>query len=309
MLTRWLIAMAMAMVLPAFVAARPAHAADSSGCPPGTTPVTAGGGVICVTVTDPGSPGQPSAPGGGSQTQAGCYRSDGTKVSCRTSDGYWWSAYQCYAAPSDAPPGTPPWRGHTDGSVWDCTSCDTASSATCTVQVIWVAPGDDPGPPTPAQLAATAIGLVRLAKADVHIAPQPPAPAYVGVENWLWIPRVQWATLSRSVTAGPTTVRVTAAPSRVAWDVGPATVTCAGPGEVWARGMSDAATTDCGYTYTTDSSSQRGGAFAISAVIEYHVTWTCSGTCSTAGGDLGLVDGPAGVGRLRVLQRQTVVVR
>jgi hypothetical protein len=177
------------------------------------------------------------------------------------------------------------------------------------VNVIWVAPGHQPGPPSPAQLAATAIGMLRLAKAEVHTAPAAPAPTYVGVQNWLWIPQAQWTTLSKSVTAGPTTVTVTAEPEEVSWDVGPTTITCNGTGQPWTRGMTDAATTDCGYTYTQDSASQKDGTFPITAVIKYHVAWTCAGPCSTAGGDLGLVDAPVGTSALRVLQRQTVVVR
>jgi hypothetical protein len=72
--------------------------------------------------------------------------------------------------------------------------------------------------------------------------------------------------------------------------------------------MSDVATTTCGYTYETTSTDQPDGRFAISATIRYQVTWTCTGACPTASGDLGLVDAPAGSSTLRVLQRQTVVV-
>jgi hypothetical protein len=177
------------------------------------------------------------------------------------------------------------------------------------VHVVWVAPGDEPGPPTPAQLAATAIGQMALARADVHTAPAAPAASYVGVENWLWLPATQWSTLTKSVSAGATTVTVTAAPSEVFWDVGPATISCVGPGRAWAAAMSETEATTCGYTYTQDSTSEEDGRFTISAVIRYHVTWVCSGTCSTAGDDLGLVDAPAGTGTLRVLQRQTVVTQ
>lgn len=73
--------------------------------------------------------------------------------------------------------------------------------------------------------------------------------------------------------------------------------------------MTDAASTDCGYTYTVTSDSQPGQVFAVSGRIAYQVDWTCAGACTSHAGTLGLVNGPAGVGRLRVLQRQTVVVR
>ena len=313
MLTRAIGTLVAALELPVVIAMPRAAADGDSPCPAGTEPVSVGSGVICVVVTDPGQPGQPGEPGepgGGGQAPAGCYKNDGTQVPCQTNDGYWWPGYQCYAAPYDAPPGSPAWQGHTDGSLWQCTRCDTAGSAgSCNVQIVWVAPGDEPGPPTPEQLAATALGLMPLAQAEVHTAPAAPAPTYVGVENWLWIPDAQWRTLARSVTAGATTVTVTAAPSETVWDLGPSSITCYGPGRPWEQGMSDAVTTSCGYVYETTSVDQPEGRFGVSATIRYQVTWTCTGACPTTGGDLGLVDAAAGSGTLRVLQRQTVVIR
>ena len=308
MLSRALGIMMAAIVLP-FLVVIPWAAAGSS-CPQGTSPVSVSSGMICVVVTDPGQPGHVGDPGVNSQVSAGCYKSGGTKVPCQTEDGYWWSAYQCYAAPYDAPAGDPAWQGNTGGSLWQCTGC-TAGGApqTCHVQIVWTAPGQEPGPPTPEQLAATALGSLPLAKADVRTAPEPPAPTYVGVENWLWVPGAQWTTLSKSVSAGATTVTVTATPSRTVWDLGPASTTCYGPGNGWAQGMTDAATTPCSYTYKETSDHQPNGRFAITATIRYHVTWRCSGTCPTTGGDLGLVDAPPGTGELTVLQRQAVVIQ
>ena len=313
MLRRALGTLVVALALPLVVVAPRAGADGDPECPPGTNPVSVGSGVICVVVTDPGdpgNPGDPGDPGDGGQAPVGCYKSDGTEVPCQTDDGYWWPAHQCYAAPYDAPPGSPAWQGHTDGSLWQCTICQTAgTSTTCNVQIIWTAPGQEPGPPTPEQLAAVALGMLPLAKANVRTAPEAPDATYIGVENWLWIPDSQWATLRKSVTAGATTVTVSAAPAHVAWNLGPKTVTCYGPGQVWVEGMTDAASTNCGFTYKESSDHEPDGRFPITATIRYRVTWHCTGTCPTAGGDLGLVDAPAGAGTMTVLQRQTVVVQ
>ena len=103
------------------------------------------------------------------------------------------------------------------------------------------------------QLASTALGLIPLAQADVHTAPAAPAATYVGVENWLWVPTGQWRTLTKSVNAGATTVTVTAAPSQIVWNLGPSSITCYDPGKPWVQGMTDVATTTCGYTYETTS--------------------------------------------------------
>jgi len=311
MLIRWLIAALIATSLPLTLASR--ASADDHTCPVGTQPVFTLGGTICATANDPGapsSPGTPHDPESGSTHPAGCFRNDGTEVPCKTSDGTWWPGHQCYATPSNAPPGDPAWQGHTNGTVWNCSSCvDAANSSTCHVQVVWLPPGVQPGPPTPGELAAFAVGGLTLAKAKVHTAPAAPDHTYIGVENWLWVPVAQWATLSRRVTAGATTVTVTAAPSQVVWDMGTSSETCYSAGSPWHRGMTDSATTSCGYTYGHASESQPHGVYAITATIRYQVDWTCRGTCTTAAGSLGLVDAPAGAGTMRVLQRQTVVIR
>ena len=313
MLRRALGTLAVALALPLIVVVPGALADEDSPCPPGTNPVSVGSGTICVVVTDPGDPGEPGDPGDpgdDGQVPVGCYKSDGTEVPCQTGDGYWWSGYQCYAAPYDAPPGTPAWQGHTDGSLWQCTSCMTAgTSSTCNVQIIWTAPGEEPGPPTPEELATVALGQLPLAKAKVRTAPEAPAATYIGVENWLWIPENQWATLRKSVTAATTTVTVTAAPAEVTWALGSETTTCHGPGQAWVTGMTDAASTACSYTFKESSFDEPAGSFAITATIRYHVTWACSGTCPSADGDLSLVEAPVGASSMRVLQRQTVVVQ
>lgn len=312
MLTRALGPVVTMIVVSLIVAAPRADADGGPACPPGSQPVQVAGGVVCVVVTNPGQPADPGDPGEGSggDGPGGCFKADGTEVPCKTDDGYWWSAYQCYAAPYDAPPDDPAWQGHTDGSLWTCSSCESADGAAgCHTQILWTPPGDEPGPPTPGQLATYTVGLMHLAQADVHLAPAPPEPGYVGVENWLWIPEGQWEVLTKSVAAGPTTVTVTAKPVQVAWNLGPATITCDGPGRPWVVGMTSAATTTCGYTYDHDSSSQPDGYYPISATIRYAVTWACAGTCSDAGGDLGVVNAPAGTSVLRILQRQTVVVQ
>ena len=313
--------MAVAAFLLPLVVAAPRAVADNPGCPSGTQPVSIGSGVICLAAVDPGSPGdtgdegQPGDQGfpsdeGAEQSSAGCHKADGTAVPCQTSDGYWWSGSGCYAAPFDAPAGSPAWQGHTDGSLWQCTACEAAgNSNTCNVQTLWTAPGAAPAPPTPEELAATAFDQLQLERADIHTAPQAPAPTYVGVATWLWIPRAQWSTLTKSVTAGSTTVTVSAVPQQVLWDLGPASQTCKSPGRVWVAGMTDAATTTCSHVYRTTSADAAGGAFAVRATIRYQVTWACTGTCPTSSGDLGIVDAPVGSGSMRVLQRQTVVIR
>jgi len=282
-------------------------------CPPGSVPSPDPElGVICIPASDPGDPGSPpdpapENPGGGGPTT--CHKASGEEVPCSNADGVWWPEQECYARQLDLPMTHPAWRGHTDGTLWLCTvntGPNTGSS-----QYIWLPPGAGvPGAaPDPGELAKTAMGQLRLETAQVHTAPQHPARTIVRVENWMWVPESQWATLTKTVTAGGTSVTVTAEPERILWDMGPETKTCYAPGREWRDGMTDAAKTNCGYAYEVTSHFEPGGVFELSATIQYRVDWVCSGACTSGSGSLGLVDAPAGTGTLRVLQRQTVVVR
>ncbi len=280
--------------------------AFAGACPPGQTPAPApGGGVICIVVTEPGLPGDPGDDGRSTPGPSTCHRSNGAPVDCVTKWGFWDDVHQCWIHQVDVPRDNPVWRGHADGSIWMCALLVDSDP----VVMFWLPPGAEPGLADPGVLAQQAMGLLPLQTANVHTAPKHPAHTYVGVENWLWVPDSQWTTLTKTVTAGGTSVTVTARPDRVVWDIGPATKTCYVPGRAWHSGMTDAATTTCGYTYEVTSRSASNGAFALSATIQYQVDWVCVGACTSGSGSLGLVDAPAGVGRMQVLQRQTVVVQ
>ena len=217
------------------------------------------------------------------------------------------ASHQCYAHPITVPPNYPAWEGHTDGEVWFCAF---AFGGPTTGDFFWVPPGGPlAAPPDPADLARDALGTLQLAMAELQLAPTPPDPAVVGIENWLWLPAAQWQTLRKTVAVGGTSVSVAAVPEQVRWEMGPDATTCYEAGRPWTNGLGDGAVTGCGYTYDRTSQGQPGGEFAVAATIRYAVTWTCAGACTTDSGSLGLVDGPTGTGSLRVVQRQTVVVQ
>jgi hypothetical protein len=284
--------------------------AGPGGCQGAITAVHIRGANVCVSVHSPGTPGHPSTTAQSSPSSSGCFRSGGQSVPCRTSLGSWWPGAQCYASPATAPSGSPQWQGHTTGALWDCTSCAAASRATnCHVHVIWLAPGRSPGPPDPGQVAQLVVRHLWLPAADVHTAPRAPHHTFVGVRNWLWVPRAQWIALTKTARLRGTSVTVTARPHDVVWSLGPTNVWCSGPGRVWRVSMTDEARTGCGYTYRVTSETARGHRFRVSGRIRYRVDWTCRGTCSRNSGSLGVVAGPAGRTSLQVLQRQTVVVR
>jgi hypothetical protein len=158
-------------------------------------------------------------------------------------------------------------------------------------------------------LARRALERMALTVPEVHLAPAPPAKTYVGLETWLWLPAQQWATLRESVTAGATTVMVTAEPRRVVWDMGAGSTVCYDAGRVWVVGqMSETSTTSCQYTYDRVSDFQPGQRFEVAATIIFRADWTCSGDCLADSGSLGEVEGLPGTSAIRVSERQSVNV-
>ncbi|MGH9089941.1 MAG: hypothetical protein ACRDZR_00950 [Acidimicrobiales bacterium] len=80
-------------------------------------------------------------------------------------------------------------------------------------------------------------------------------------------------------------------------------VTCDGPGTPYDPSAPDA-TTDCSYTWTQPSAGQPGGAYQVTATVDYGVTWGATG--AAGGGDLGQAPGPAGRVAVRVAQSEAL---
>lgn len=285
--------------------------ADHCGDGEVETTVKGGLGHVCVVVTQPGQPGgtptgEEHPPGGG---PAECHDQAGHEIPC-TDDygGVWSAAHNCYAFPLDPQPpaSNPMWGGHdpSEGLLYGCDYTIAHPDNTFFV------PHDSAALVPPARLAERALGQLRLTRGEAHVSPPPSFHTLVGFENWLWIPAEQWRALSRSVTAGSTTVTVTAQPIRVEWDMGNGDVElCADPGRPWVPGMSANSKTACSYTYT-DMEDPYADVWPVSAVIVYDVDWECVGACLAPSGTLGEV--PAATGeptRVEVRQRQVVVVQ
>ena len=298
-------------LLSVLVLITPQPAAYAEHCGPGqaSQEVEGGFGHICVSVTIPATPGGgDTGDNTGDEGPATCQDEDGDVVPCSSeSGGTWNSAHNCYAYPMDPqPPAGPIWDGNdpSEGSMWEC----------------GVTIGVPPRPPffipsgavplvDPAALAQHAVDQLDLELADAKIAPSPAFHTYVHIDNWLWVPEEQWRDLQLTVSAGPTSVTVAAAPVRVDWSMGTDTKSCYDAGRVWQKGMSDAAQTTCSYAYETIEN-PTGDSHVVSAQIVYGVTWTCSGACVSPSGDLGEITAPSGeTTTIEVRQRQTVVTQ
>lgn len=283
--------------------------ADPPACPDGETPSEIPGGWICIPVENPGDPGDedPGDGGGGGGTPVGCFDGD-REVPCHDEyGGTWDAAHGCYAfqVQPQPPAGSPLWEGHdpSEGSVYSCDHTITIP------QNSWfVANGEEPLI-DPAVLAQEALGRMKLEQANAQIAPGPDFHTYVHIDNWLWLPQAQWHDLQGTVSAGPTSVTVTAEPIRVDWDMGVDVQSCYDAGRAWEKGMTDAAKTSCSFAYESIED-PTGDVHNVSAQLVYGVTWVCSGACLTPSGDLGEIEAPAGEGTtIEVRQRQTVVTQ
>lgn len=256
----------------------------------------------------------PTGPGSGS-TGKGCLDGAGKKIFCVTSDGVWFSTRLCYAKKLSPQPQAenPLWGSHKpdEGSIWTCGRYHTGGGPLPGMDTFFVADGQEPAqvPVDPRTLADRAFDQMTLETAQVHTAPTPPDMTYVGLETWLWTGQNQYASMSMTVSAGPTSVTVTAEPTEVVWTMGDGeVVACGSAGRPWVKTMGDDATTDCSHTYTRTSHNEPGGAFAVTARLDYQVDWTCSGLCIIDSGTLGEIEAPTSNATLRVGERQSVVV-
>lgn len=136
-----------------------------------------------------------------------------------------------------------------------------------------------PPPVVPAvDIAESARDQIILPAPRIHTAPA--GRTYVQLKTGLWVDQADYAPASITLTITGETVTATANPVQVTWQMGEGTVQCDGPGTPGG--------TTCGYTYDRSSASQPGGAYRISATVQWNVTWQCTpaGVCTQAGGTL-----------------------
>lgn len=304
---RWIGAFICGAVVTAGLALSQPAAFGTTDCPAGTIP-SPGNGSICIPASDGGGGGNNDGGGGGGGGPQVCTY-NGSKIPC--SDplrGTWNQSHQCYLSAMIPQPASdsPIWAdagGSPDkGKIYTCNKPGIPGNP----GLIFMAGG---GAPDPAVLARKALGQMQLAKPAIHLAPALPHRTYVGVDTWLWMPPGQWSTLKKSVSAGATTVTVTAVPDHVAWDMGPSTKVCYSAGREWKIGhMRKGSTSSCSYKYTKVSDFEPGNTFKVTATLTYQVDWQCTGTCLANSGTLGQVPGLPGTAQEQVGERQSVLV-
>jgi len=268
-----------------------------------------------VQVGDPGDPGG----GGGTQPTGGgqrrCADHTGQTWSCYTPIFGWWSDRdECYyrLAVPQPPASDPAWHGHRpgEGAVYEATCPNTPGTGGGAVWMRNPPPGSGGTLPPAATLAERA--LSRLPFPAARVATAPSEHTYVNFATFLWIPAAQWRSLSATAAIGGRSVTLTATPIGVSWDMGEGDLRCAGPGTPWDPAGPDGQTSSCSYSYRASSTGQPGSGndrgYVVRATVTYLLHWQCAGSCDQAAGDLPARGVPAQPARLRVLERQSVVV-
>lgn len=269
------------------------------------------GGGTTVTIGVEEGIDQVGTGGGASDAGARVCHDGVATVPCTRGGGVWSDARECYVSlASPQPPASDPiWDGHEDGAVYTCAVYLSgqprfAPPAGGSYQFWSPAPEQAIDPES---LARQAVERMRLVPPSLGMTPlAEDAPLPVGVDAWLWIadsgPR-SFGPISRSATAGSTTVRATARVVKVTWAMGDGgTVTCTDAGTAWTPDSGSGPSPTCGYRYSKAATSRPGGVFPVTATTHWSVDWAGAGRSGQ------LTFSMTGRGHLRVVEVQALQV-
>lgn len=239
-------------------------------------------GTCEVTVGTPGGQETPGSGGkGGGGAGPGCFEGV-TAVPCTAPSGIWSNSMQCYLQLDNPQPplSDPIWGGHTDGSIYWCTTGLSPST-----RRVWFG-GPAPVAPTPEQLARQALATLQLPKLVGHRSPTEANSdhgtpyTWVNLWTWFWADPASWTTLTARAASGGVWAQVTVTPTRLVLTPGDgsAAVTCDGPGRAWTKvdGNGAPTTGGCGYRYRHITATP----ITTTMTIDWAVTWTGSGSAS-----------------------------
>lgn len=222
-----------------------------------------GSGGVTVTVGAPGSPGH-SGGGGGS---------DSAPPSCGLE----------YISGTDIP-------SLVDGSTQGYWIVDTCKlNALDPNSMTWVPTTPGSAPAVASVVAQTALSKAPWPTVGLEFDPAPDR-LLVNFPVWLHLSS-GWKHVTASATIAGVTATVTAKPESVTWAMGDGTtITCHTAGTAYDASKSWSSNVerrDCGYTYTSSSTAQSDGRFAVKVTVHYRVTWTSN---FGGGGSLGGYD-------------------
>jgi hypothetical protein len=133
--------------------------------------------------------------------------------------------------------------------------------------------------PAAGTLAQLAVRYLELPGPVIRSSPAPGDLQLVHLPVWLWVNPAVWAPVSKTASVPGERVTATATPVSVSWRMGDGTtVTCHGPGVPYTTADNPASASPvCGYTYTSSSAGQPGGAYHVTATITWQIRWVADG--------------------------------
>lgn len=163
------------------------------------------------------------------------------------------------------------------GQIWEVMTCPGPQPFT---RVVLVSTATGVPAVTPLQLAQIAIAELIIPVLQPQTAPPRGRDGLVGLPEWFWFPRGEWAPVSKTVAVGAVWARATAVPVSIVFQPGGGLpgISCSGPGTAFnpARPLG-AQHTDCSYTYRLPSAGQPGNVYAAAVTVLWNVFWVGSG--------------------------------
>lgn len=166
------------------------------------------------------------------------------------------------------------------GFQWDIMTCPGSAGGSIGGQLVQVNKKTGTPSVSPVELLKIAIGELSVPTLAAKTAPPMGKNGLVGLPEWFWVPRSEWKPVSITVTAGPVFAVAKASPTTMTYAPGGGlgSVSCAGPGAVFARGTSATGQhTACSYTYDQPSAGQPDSAYQAAVVVTWTISWTGSG--------------------------------
>ncbi|MEU8219788.1 hypothetical protein AB0C47_28935 [Micromonospora taraxaci] len=232
---------------------------------------------------EPGNPGDPGGggdDGGGDDSGGGggggVCRWDGRTIPCYDEFKGWFNSGDgCYYKLATPQPEAP------EGQQWYVQTCNGGQDVGNQTTVLLDEPPAGFGaPPNPEELARRALASIKLLPAPLKVAPRKGiGPGLVGLPVWLWANpgKDYFGPLTASATDRNVTVEITAAVSRIVWDMGNGEkITCYSAGTPYDSKNEDLAgreSPDCG----DPDGYPKADEYTISATTHWTVTWRGGG--------------------------------
>ena len=139
---------------------------------------------------------------------------------------------------------------------------------------------------SPENVALQAVSRLRLPSPGIRMSPDARTAQVVYVPTWMWIDRVDWRPVSKTVQVPGVEVTATATPQRVVWSMGDGgSVSCDGPGTPYlSRFAAASKSPDCGYLYPRSSAGESGDVFTVTAAVMWNVSWRGNGRAGRISG-------------------------